>query len=262
MGKCLRILYRITSVIIVAVMLMSVFVCSNAVNAASTGTIQKKEKSYEIAVVFDNSGSMFMNGNKAWSQAKYAMEIFASMLDYENGDKLSIFTMWAVITEDKDIVKGEYWDNFDYNKNISADNFRVDIRNNDDIEKISNMYTVYDPVSKASNTPFAPIQEAYDYLRQSTATDKRQILKKHEHDIIQKIDEVNALFAGYVDSGCVEDYDIKPYNYDFTVMADYTYEMPFFDTGRDIDFMQQGHTVTVPVDYVESITLTREELYD
>lgn len=197
MGKCLRILYRITSVIIVAVMLMSVFVCSNAVNAASTGTIQKKEKSYEIAVVFDNSGSMFMNGNKAWSQAKYAMEIFASMLDYENGDKLSIFTMWAVITEDKDIVKGEYWDNFDYNKNISADNFRVDIRNNDDIEKISNMYTVYDPVSKASNTPFAPIQEAYDYLQKSTATDKwLVILSDGEFNAVNRGESTDAATFG------------------------------------------------------------------
>ena len=34
-----------------------------------------------IYVVFDNSGSMYGDGNKAWSQATYAMEVFAAMMN-------------------------------------------------------------------------------------------------------------------------------------------------------------------------------------
>lgn len=41
----------------------------------------KNQKNYDIAIAFDNSGSMY--DNRAWCRAKYAMEIFASMLDYE-----------------------------------------------------------------------------------------------------------------------------------------------------------------------------------
>ena len=40
-----------------------------------------------IYVVFDNSGSMYGDGNKAWSQATYAMEVFAAMMNYESGDR-------------------------------------------------------------------------------------------------------------------------------------------------------------------------------
>ena len=59
--------------------------------------IKSKEKSYEIAVVFDNSGSMY--DNESWSRAKYAMEVFAAMLN--EGDVLKIFPMHPVTTDGK-----------------------------------------------------------------------------------------------------------------------------------------------------------------
>ena len=31
---------------------------------------------------------------------------------------------------------------------------------------------------------------------------------------------------------------------------------------KDIDFLQEGNKIVVPIDYVETFTLTREELYD
>ena len=44
-----------------------------------------------IYVVYDDSGSMCMNGLPRWSQAKYAMEVFAAMLG-EN-DTMSIYEL-------------------------------------------------------------------------------------------------------------------------------------------------------------------------
>ncbi|MCR5611489.1 MAG: hypothetical protein K6F68_06645 [Clostridiales bacterium] len=41
--------------------------------------------------MFDNSGSMYKNGELAWSRATYAMEVFAAMLN--EGDRLSIYPM-------------------------------------------------------------------------------------------------------------------------------------------------------------------------
>lgn len=48
-----------------------------------------------IGIVFDNSGSMYMQKNTAWCRATYAMEVFASMLN--EGDKLMIYPMWPIM---------------------------------------------------------------------------------------------------------------------------------------------------------------------
>lgn len=60
-------------------------------------TVYASEKASEttaIAIVFDNSGSMYMNNNQAWCRATYAMEVFASMLN--DGDTLLIYPMNAI----------------------------------------------------------------------------------------------------------------------------------------------------------------------
>lgn len=44
-----------------------------------------------INVVYDNSGSMYGPTNDRWSQALYAMEVFATMLD--SGDEMNLFLM-------------------------------------------------------------------------------------------------------------------------------------------------------------------------
>lgn len=84
----------------------SVVLSSLTVGAAEkNNNISKNLTSHDIAIVFDNSGSMY--GSKVgstykstdrWSQALYAMEVFASMLNYkdEDGntiDKLTIYPM-------------------------------------------------------------------------------------------------------------------------------------------------------------------------
>lgn len=149
MGKRIKILYRISSWLLMLLMIASIFlVIPLTANAAE---ITKEEKNYDIAVVFDNSGSMY--GNKRWCRAKYAMEIFASMLNYPK-DKLHIFPMWKVTTDGSKPESG-------------GDFSAFEIKNVKDIDKISNMYT---PIP--SDTPFAPVLEAHEYLKSSKANEK------------------------------------------------------------------------------------------
>ena len=54
----------------------------------------KATESRAIAIVFDNSGSMYDAGDQAWCRATYAMEVFASMLN--KGDVLQIYPMWPI----------------------------------------------------------------------------------------------------------------------------------------------------------------------
>lgn len=119
----------------------------------------KAHKSYDIAVVFDNSGSMYMgNNDKAWCRATYAMEIFASMLDYENGDKLTIYPMWEVTTDGSTPSPG----------NVAREcNTPIIVQSKSDIDKISNLFTIC-----ASGTPFTPVEKAYEALKSSTASQR------------------------------------------------------------------------------------------
>ena len=73
---------------ILAVVLLLALVCTGSptVHAA-----QKDEVTREIAIVFDNSSSMYAGGQLAWCRATYAMEVFASMLN--KGDTLLVFPM-------------------------------------------------------------------------------------------------------------------------------------------------------------------------
>jgi predicted metal-dependent peptidase len=125
---------------------------SSALPGVSAATVTKVKKTYDIAVAFDNSGSMYENTN-AWCHAKYAMEIFASMLDYSNGDKLTIFPMYDVTT--------------DGSTDKSNGTKLVEIRSKGDIDKIHKLYTPY-----AGGTPFEPVNKARDYLKASSASEK------------------------------------------------------------------------------------------
>ena len=92
---------------------------------------------------------------------------------------------------------------------------------------------------------------------------KQHILTNHKRIIGEKIQEVNEFFATYIDPAELNiAYDVEPYNFDFTVLNDYEYEIPYSKIRKDVDFLQEGNKIVVPVEYVESITLTREELYD
>ncbi len=140
---------RLVALTMLIFLLTSVLYNGFVVQAA---TVNKNVKTYEIAVVFDNSGSMY--DNQAWCRAKYAMEIFSSMLHYDNGDVLKIFPMWPVTTDGSKPTSGGSYSG-------------IEIRGSGDINKIANLYTV-----SPSNTPFAPITEAYEALKSSGAKEK------------------------------------------------------------------------------------------
>lgn len=78
---------RVTIALLVCILLLSQALpglpyCAAAANA---------QEARAIAIVFDNSGSMYSDGEKAWCRATYAMEVFASMLN--DGDVLYIYPM-------------------------------------------------------------------------------------------------------------------------------------------------------------------------
>lgn len=123
--------------------------------SASAATVTKKTKTYDVAVAYDNSGSMY--DNSAWCHAKYAMEIFASMLDYGNGDKLTVFPMWEVTTDGSTPSASR----------SQESTSPISVQSTADIDKLANMYTPY-----PSGTPFTPVTKAYNYLKSSSADEK------------------------------------------------------------------------------------------
>ena len=79
----------------VTLLFTCIFVCVPTIYASS-----KTSESRAIAIVFDNSGSMYDSGDQAWCRATYAMEVFASMLN--TGDKLQIYPMHPITVGDKE----------------------------------------------------------------------------------------------------------------------------------------------------------------
>lgn len=81
---------RCTSILL-AVMLLITCMCTTTPTVFASS---KTGESRAIAIVFDNSGSMYDDGDQAWCRATYAMEVFASMLN--KGDKLYIYPMHPI----------------------------------------------------------------------------------------------------------------------------------------------------------------------
>ncbi len=98
--------------------------------------------------------------------------------------------------------------------------------------------------------------------RDSVVTRTKRILSYHDMRITEQIGHIHEMFSKYVDFSKIHVKECAPYEFDFTVLRDYEYEMPSVHSKKRIEYLQQGHEITIPIDYVESITLTREELYD
>ncbi len=74
--------------LLLAALLLTASLCTAFSLTASAAPDTKKRA---IAVVFDNSGSMYMNGNNAWCRAVYSMEVFATMMN--PNDEMYIYPM-------------------------------------------------------------------------------------------------------------------------------------------------------------------------
>lgn len=110
----------------------------------------KQSTTRAIAIVFDNSGSMYMNQNKAWCRATYAIEVFASMMN--EGDTLQVYPMYPVQ------VNGVTYDSKDKPFTISG---------GADTSVIQTMYSPY-----AGDTPIETIGDAYNGLKKQKADEK------------------------------------------------------------------------------------------
>ena len=79
MSKTTRFRFKALTRRLLSMLLVLVLGFATASGALAAGGT-KNTVSRSIAIVFDNSGSMYMQGNKAWCRATYAIEVFASMM--------------------------------------------------------------------------------------------------------------------------------------------------------------------------------------
>ncbi len=121
----------------------------NVPSRAAIGT--KDTTSRAIAIVFDNSGSMYRD--TAWSRATYAMEVFASMAN--EGDEIVIYPM-------NPITAGG---NYDSAKNTLT-------LTGGESDAVSVIRGIDTPGGKNGDTPIETITDAYNGLADMTADEK------------------------------------------------------------------------------------------
>ena len=129
---------KIMAVILFVLTLVPMSFTSNAATTEAAAT-------RAIYVVYDNSGSMYSTDNKAWSQAAYAMEVFAAMMNFENGDVMKIFPMHDVTTDG------------DQGTQMKSS---IVLNNQSDIAQIRNMYT-----PNPGGTPYTQVNNASEELK-------------------------------------------------------------------------------------------------
>ena len=137
-------LRRVAAGILACMLLFSALSISSAAVGAT-----KRSTSRAIAIVFDNSGSMYMQQNKAWCRATYAIEVFASMMN--DGDVLQVYPMYDVT------VGGVTY--------TSQNPFTIS--GGDDTSVIQTMYSPY-----AGDTPIETIGDAYNGVKKVKADEK------------------------------------------------------------------------------------------
>lgn len=98
--------------------------------------------------------------------------------------------------------------------------------------------------------------------RESNLSKYKKILSYHDNKIKEQIGNVNNMFSKYVDIKNLNIVECDPYDFDFTILQDYYYEMPRVYSSKRIEYLQIGNEIVVPVDYVDSVLLIREELYE
>ncbi|MBQ2061125.1 MAG: hypothetical protein II458_00400 [Oscillospiraceae bacterium] len=138
---------RLVCMILVAALLIPMTVCR--VHAAGT----KKATRRSIAIVFDNSFSMYMNGETAWCNATYAMEVFASMMN--EGDTLMIYPMHPITAEGTEYTEDS----------------PLVIRSASDVAKIRDIYTL-----DAQDTPITTLDRAYEGLARESGADQKWLI--------------------------------------------------------------------------------------
>lgn len=113
-----------------------------SVSVLSLAASAQEEKSTDICVIDDNSGSTYQD--ETWCRYKYVLEVMASLVDYDSGGRMYIYPLCDVSIDGRE---------------SSASCEPISITSYADIGKISNMLT-----TTPANTPFEPVESAYNYL--------------------------------------------------------------------------------------------------
>lgn len=118
-------------------------------------------------------------------------------------------------------------------------------------------FSVY--ISNACNVmrDFSVLKE-----KDSSLVRMKKVFRYHQMRIEDQVQAVYDVFSKYVDFKNISIKSEDPYEYDYTITRDYEYDMPDIYSMKRIEYLQEGNEITIPVDYVEKVTLTREELYD
>ena len=142
---------RILSLLLVILLAVSMFPWS-----ASAATVTKQETKRAIAIVFDNSGSMYDSSTpEAWCRATYAMEAFANMLNAN--DVMQIYPMHPIsVTKDGREVEA------DMNNPLNITQKEASI--------IQSIYTPF--ADGSTGTPIATIPAALSGLEEISADEK------------------------------------------------------------------------------------------
>lgn len=145
----------------------------------------------------------------------------------------------------------------DYNRTM-----RENVR---DIHRSMDMYSDY--LTHACN-----VMRGFDvmnYLQEheGEGTYGIRLLEKHQQDILETRTELREIFGKYLPQKnmLLEEDDEAPdtFDYDFTRPVDYKYPILFSaDQQETIQFLRSGKMIEVPVGFIESLTLRREELYE
>lgn len=90
-----------------------------------------------------------------------------------------------------------------------------------------------------------------------------RLLKKHETDVLCVREELHEIFGAFLPDGKPDLEDVDGYKYDFQRPVDFAYPMPYTDDQcRQIEFLQSGNLVQIPVDFIKAMRIRREELHD
>lgn len=141
--------------------LILVFVCAFPI-CATPAYANTRTKTRTINIVYDDSGSMAYKGVTSWSQAKYAMEVFAAMMG-EN-DSLNIYPM-SSYSYKPDGAKSDSW-----GKTISisgADSAESRVKKIEQMNGDNGLYR---------NTPIQTVTAAGDALKKDSASEKWLII--------------------------------------------------------------------------------------
>lgn len=108
------------------------------------------------------------------------------------------------------------------------------------------------------------VMREFDILNAIDNKDDYQsnVFGMHESAIEQRFQELYRIFPEYIVSDYEPSDTLTTFDYDFDQAVSYPFDFILITEARKIPFLRPGTEVTIPVNYIASINLRREELYD